>query len=521
MARNSNFGRRLFWGGVALLWVASVLAIATRPALVHASGIVSAAIRQVMNAGANLPFEAQLNFSSGGCVDNPGAQRTDCATGATPGGIGVIFSQTNTVTDAGAAETTLTGTGAGTLVIPANFWCSPATGTVVNFQMSGVYSTTAAPVSLRIRLKTSGGATGTVNLGDTGVATGITASVTNGDWRLWGSITCRTAGVDGTLIVNTRFEMSGSSLAALTPADISMPNAAALTVDTTAAQTIDLTALWGAAGQSISSTNYVLAQPGGPPAPQFGTFAAQPSCTGTMANLVYYFTNSAYQNAVCNGTAWTYFGYGQQLTPPPAAGWTADNGATFSFTNGYGFLTGAATGLVQLRTQFRPRPGVPPYTVTALINADFSGLSGTLGDVGYAIGFRDGTGKYVALLVGYAGGGGPGAFLADDKWTNATTLASTYLQSTIGGTNNCGVVGASFCPNSAMVVLTRGPLWLRVTDDSVNLVFSYSIDGQDFTQWDIARSRTDFLAGGPTQIFVGAYALGGPVNLQLISWTAQ
>jgi hypothetical protein len=109
-------------------------------------------------------------------------------------------------------------------------------------------------------MKHSGGVTSTVTVGSTGAITPL-ASITNGAWRLWGEITCRTTGTGGTLIVNTIFEGEPSSLSTLTPADASIVNTATVTVDTTAAQTVDLTTAWSASGQTITMTNFVLDSP--------------------------------------------------------------------------------------------------------------------------------------------------------------------------------------------------------------------------------------------------------------------
>jgi hypothetical protein len=165
-----------------------------------------------------------------------------------------LFSQTNSVTDSTTGATTLTGTGTGSVTLPANFF---AAGTVLHFAISGYYSTTATPGVLTMLVKL-----GAVTVGSSGAISPL-VSVTNGAWRLWGDITCRTAGAGGTVIVNTIFETGPSSLAVLTPAEASMANITTVTIDTTVTEAFDVTANFGSASQSITSTNYVLTSFGG------------------------------------------------------------------------------------------------------------------------------------------------------------------------------------------------------------------------------------------------------------------
>jgi len=55
------------------------------------------AVAQIQNAGVNLPVEAKLNFTGGGCTDDPANGRTNC-TG--PGGISGVTIATNGTTQA-------------------------------------------------------------------------------------------------------------------------------------------------------------------------------------------------------------------------------------------------------------------------------------------------------------------------------------------------------------------------------------------------------------------------------------
>ena len=291
MTKNVQFLAILFCLGLAGFWFFDA------PPVVHGGSISPPAYGTIQNAGVSVTQRPILNFPNGGCVDNAGSNRTDCTVG---GGSGTpsLFSQTNSVTDAvQTTETTLVGTGTGSTALTANFY---AVGTVLQFRASGFYSTTASPGTLTIKLKHAGGATGTVIVANTGAITPL-ASITNGAWRMWAEVTCRTTGTGGTLIVNSVFESLPSSLSALTPANASMVNTAVVTVDTTASQTVDFTAAWSAAGQSITSTNIRFGGISAGSGP--GTFlVANAGVTGTTINTLTKLT-AAPSTAVIAGTA--------------------------------------------------------------------------------------------------------------------------------------------------------------------------------------------------------------------------
>jgi len=295
------------------LWIGIFFLLAV---LLWASGIAPQAYNQIMNGGVALTGRPILNFVNGGCVDNAGANRTDCTIG------GILFSQTNSVSDAvQTTETSLVGTGSGSKILPANFY---AVGTTLKFEASGFYSTTAVPGTLTLNMKHSGGVTSTVTVGTTGAITPI-LSVTNGAWRLWGDITCRTTGTGGTLIVNTIFEVAPSSLATLTPGNASIVNTTTVTVDTTAAQTVDLTAIWSAASQTITMANFLMFSPNNGPSSGGGggtLTIANASSTGTTVNTLTKLT-------------------GAPSTAVIAA--TTDTGGVIGITNSGAGTTGTAT----------------------------------------------------------------------------------------------------------------------------------------------------------------------------------
>jgi hypothetical protein len=156
---------------------------------------------------------------------------------------GVIFTQTNSVTVANTVtETALSGTGVGTLTLPANFFVA---GKTLNFNMMGFHSSTANP-NINIRVK----------LGSTTVLT--TGAVTSGNgssngFEAYGEITCRTTGSSGTVIGQGVYNEMHSS-----GAREDMVNTTTTTINTTTSQTLSITVEWGTASASntITSTNF-------------------------------------------------------------------------------------------------------------------------------------------------------------------------------------------------------------------------------------------------------------------------
>jgi hypothetical protein len=407
-------------------WMFGFFAVA---ALLWASGIAPQAYQTIMNAGVALTSRPTLNFTNAGCVDNSGSNRTDCTVGITQ------FSQTNSVTDAvQTTETTLAGTGSGSLVLAANFY---KVGTVLKFEASGFYSTTATPGTITIRMKHTGGTTGTVVVGTTGAVTPL-ASITNGAWRLWGNITCRTTGTGGTFIINTIWEGDTSSVSSLTAGDASIVNTTTVTIDTTATQTVDLTTAWSAAGQTITNTNFLLYSPNNGPAPSSGSsFSAVPP----------YLTDST-----------NFFAPTFAITKPIPGNFTWQNqgGATNTTTaNGAVYLLGTQQSGDQIRFWEEACPGSTPYTLTIGFIPQMTAPN--FNAIGF--GFQDSVSARAEFLVFLANNG---MQLEVEQFTNLTTF-SNHINS------NGFMQGIQFA-------------WFRISNTGTNLTFSWSTDGINFFQ---------------------------------------
>jgi hypothetical protein len=157
-----------------------------------------------------------------------------------------LFAQTQSVAvTANGTEGTLIGTGSGSVTLPANFF---SVGKTIRVKASGFYTRTAGD-DLRVRIYL-----GATTILDTAVQDPST--VTGFGWRFESDITCRTTGAPGTVMGQGRLELSTSATAS---ANWQLVNTgAAIGVTTTGALAVNLTALWGGAGNSFTCTNLTI-----------------------------------------------------------------------------------------------------------------------------------------------------------------------------------------------------------------------------------------------------------------------
>lgn len=159
---------------------------------------------------------------------------------------GAIFNATASATVANTVtETTIIGTGTGSLTLPVNFL---AVAKAIEVEAWGTIATILTP-TLRIKVKL-----GTNVIIDTTAATLLTITGTN-LWNTKAVIECRTAGATGT-VFGQGMGMYYTSVTGLS--GIASPNTTTSTVDTTATQVIDFTVTWGTASASntITCTNF-------------------------------------------------------------------------------------------------------------------------------------------------------------------------------------------------------------------------------------------------------------------------
>ena len=145
-------------------------------------------------------------------------------------------------------ETSLIGTGSpgDSLVLGANFF---EVGTSLKWRLMGYIADTGTP-TIQIKVKL-----GTTAIYDTG-AQSLPSLSGNQLIYMEGQCTCRTVGASGTIFACSEvYANTGSS--SLGNLDVTVPTAA-VTVDTTASQTLDITVTWGTASASNTITSNVF-----------------------------------------------------------------------------------------------------------------------------------------------------------------------------------------------------------------------------------------------------------------------
>lgn len=154
-----------------------------------------------------------------------------------------LFAQTADKTVANTtAETSLVGTGTGSLIIPAN---EGIIGTTFRLRLEGIVSNTGNP-SFRLKAKTNG-----TILSDSGSFT--FGNVSNDHFVVEGTATLRTLGVNGTISVVASFMTSNGD-------HIALINTSPVVIDTTINQTFDFSVTWGIANaaNTITSQNLII-----------------------------------------------------------------------------------------------------------------------------------------------------------------------------------------------------------------------------------------------------------------------
>lgn len=159
---------------------------------------------------------------------------------------GVVFTQTADKTIANTTtETTLIGTGVGTVTLPANFF---TVGKTIRFRFRGIISDTGTPtVQIKIKL-------GATTIADSGTVALILSTLSNDYFEVEGGLTCRTTGATGTVISSGVMLYDKNANASNA---IGIINTGTTTIDTTASQAFDVTFDWGTASASNTITSQI------------------------------------------------------------------------------------------------------------------------------------------------------------------------------------------------------------------------------------------------------------------------
>jgi hypothetical protein len=239
---------------------------------------------------------------------------------------------------------------------------------------------------------------------------------------------------------------------------------------------------------------------------QFGTYANAPTTAKTGDR---YKCTDALYDGIYSGGQWNWFAFGLPVTPPPSGGWTSENlgAGTVNYTNGNGYLLGGHSGILNM--EYRTPPSTP-YSFIVKFRVDQSGIISSLfvngaGSPGvstfsgFAVGFRDSSGKYVVML-GSGGSGNNYCFFGIGRY-NSYSSNNGYAHSF----SDTDIVQQAFG--------SPANFWIKIRNDGTNITFSVSLDRNN---WYVYHSETitNFLAaasyvcwGSNTQTYGAAICL--------------
>jgi hypothetical protein len=239
--------------GVGLTSFNQTFSAATSVTITDNAGTTHKAVQCFDNASPPafiVPLDIKLTDNNTTTVTFSGAQSGSC-TVIWSAAAGALFRQTQSVTVANTVtETTLIGTGVGSVTLPAAFFNA---GTTLKVRVFGTHSAVSAPnIQLRVKL-------GSTTVLDTGaVASG---NSTNALFSLEGYITCRTTGATGTVFSQGWYN-ERTAAGALTT--FPMVNTTTSTIDTTGTLAVSVTLQWGTASASdtATATNLIIESTG-------------------------------------------------------------------------------------------------------------------------------------------------------------------------------------------------------------------------------------------------------------------
>ena len=204
--------------------------------------------------------------------------------------------------------------------------------------------------------------------------------------------------------------------------------------------------------------------------------------------------------ATAGVSAADFYGPIWKLTALDQSSWSWVNQGSASVTQASGIvylLTPGAAGS-NVRGRFVASPATP-YTITAAVLPGLTG--GTHNFCGIC--FREASSSKLYDIHVYNAGGATTEQVRVQKWTNSTTASTTMT--------------------TRGMVANRGPVWLRISDNGTNLIFSYSIDGVNWFTLN-TEARGTFMSGGsgPTQVGIDISSedtstVGGTA-MSVLSW---
>jgi hypothetical protein len=204
-----------------------------------------------------------------------------------------------------------------------------------------------------------------------------------------------------------------------------------------------------------------------------------------------------------NDAEWLKWGHFNEFTEPDQSlfSWVNQSSATISTTYGPSVLTipapGGAGENVNLRVQ---APPATPYSLIAGFIPNIDPVDNT--SCGMVL-RESSTGKFIFFRLLFDTTSAitkSDIVFSVDKYTSPTVFSANY-----------NVVSAGFLRGSV--------IWFKIFDNGVNITWSYSNDGQNYTVIT-TQSRTDFLALGPDEIgfAINSNTTSGAAGMTLLSW---
>jgi hypothetical protein len=178
------------------------------------------------------------------------------------------------------------------------------------------------------------------------------------------------------------------------------------------------------------------------------------------------------------GAAFAHWGPLFPLTAPPSVGsltWVNQGTATASDSYGGIFMSTASTASDSNRILVKSAPATP-WTFT--VKYQIGTMAANFLNSGICL-RESSTGKLISWGLCYNTSGSVGWTSLVSRWNSPTSYSSSPLVAVLG---------------------TPSAFFYRVTDNGSNLIYSASLNGQDFSIALLTESRTAFLASGPNQV---------------------
>lgn len=224
-----------------------------------------------------------------------------------------------------------------------------------------------------------------------------------------------------------------------------------------------------------------------------GAIAALPSAP---RNGDTFYPSDSFYKLRYSGAVWERWGAIWKLTEPDDAtfAWRNQGAATKSTANGGVYVQAPAAAGTNLKGREIVAPATP-YVVTAAFLANLRGIDFASAGLYFA---NNGAGTISTLSIAANSTTNTGWIIQADKLTSAVLFSALYAFEPFprGG---------------------AGLIWLRIADDGVNRIYSYSGDGYNFLTF-FSVVRTDFLTADRVGFKAESGQATAPAGIALLHW---